>query len=85
MLLILPPLVIPTRVAKCAAVMLVPEKAEAEYESIQRVLAARQQLSVIEVEEVVLDGRLVRRSSLIAIAAAVMELAAANGWTKKMS
>lgn len=59
--------------------MLVPkQKAEAEEELIQRVLAARQQLSVIEVEEVeevVLDGRLVRRSSLIAIAAAVMELA----------
>ena len=57
--------------------MLVPEKAEAEYESIQRVLAARQQLSAAEVEEaeVVLDGRLLRRSSLIAIAAAaVMEL-----------
>ena len=67
--------------------MLVPEKAEAEYESIQRVLAARQQLSAAEVEEaeVVLDGRLLRRSSLIAIAAAVMKLAAANGWTKKMS
>ena len=67
--------------------MLVPkQKAEAEEELIQRVLAARQQLSVIEVEEVeevVLDGRLVRRSSLIAIAAAVMELA--RGWTKKMS
>ena len=60
--------------------MLVPEKAEAEYESIQRVLAARQQLSATEVEEAeaeaVLDGRLLRRSSLIAIAAAVMELAA---------
>ena len=59
--------------------MLVPEKAEAEYESIQRVLAARQQLSATEVEEAeaeaVLDGRLLRRSSLIAIAAAaVMEL-----------
>ena len=59
--------------------MLVPEKAEAEDESIQRVLAARQQLSATEVEEAeaeaVLDGRLLRRSSLIAIAAAaVMEL-----------
>lgn len=81
LLILLPPLLIlvPTRVAKCAAVMLVPkQKAEAEEELIQRVLAARQQLSVIEVEEVeevVLDGRLVRRSSLIAIAAAVMELA----------
>jgi len=75
MLLILLPL--PARVAKCAAVMLVPEKAEAEYELIQRVLAARQQLSAAEVEEteVVLGGRLLRRSSLIAIAAvAVMEL-----------
>ena len=59
--------------------MLVPkQKAEAEEELIQRVLAARQQLSAAEVEEAeaVLDGRLLRRSSLIAIAAAVMELAA---------
>ena len=58
--------------------MLVPEKAEAQEELIQRVLAARQQLSAAEVEEAeaVLDGRLLRRSSLIAIAAAVMELAA---------